>query len=64
MWKVFVLASLLGSGSCLVDVLLSGTTLRAGSGTMLSAILEMGSRAAVSVTEAKPREKTAGRRAA
>ena len=63
MWKVFVFASLLGSGSLVVDVLLSGTGLRAGSGTMLSATLEMGSRAIVSVTEAKPREKTAGRRA-
>lgn len=64
MWKVFVFASWLGSGSCLVDVLLSGVILRDGSGTMLSATFEMGSRATVSVTEAKPREKTAGRRAA
>lgn len=64
MWNVFVFASWLGSGSGFVDVLLSGMGLRAGSGTMLSAILEMGSRALVSVTEANPREKTAGRRAA
>lgn len=57
-------ASLVGSGSLTVDVLLSGTTVRAGSGTIFSATLEMGSRALVSVTEAKPREKTAGRTAA
>lgn len=63
MWKVLVFASWLGSGSCFVEVLLSGMGLRAGSGTMLSATLEMGSRAVVSVTEAKPREKTAGRKA-
>jgi len=63
MWKVFVFASWLGSGSCFVEVLLSGIGLRAASGTMLSATLEMGSRAVVSLTEAKPREKTAGRKA-
>lgn len=61
MWKVFVFAFLLGSGSGTVEVLLSGTGDRAGSGTIFSAILEMGSRALVSCTEAKPREKTAGR---
>jgi hypothetical protein len=64
MWKVFVFASLLGSGSLIVDVLLSGMGLRAASGTIFSAILEMGSREWVSFTEAKPRENTAGRTAA
>lgn len=45
-------------GSWAVLVLLSGTTSRAGSGTIFSAVLEMGSRAVVSVTEAKPRRAT------
>lgn len=60
MWNVLIFASLLGVGSCVVDVCDSGTTLRAGSGTTFSAVLDTGSRAAVSVTEAKPRERKAG----
>jgi hypothetical protein len=64
MWKVFVLASLLGSGSWAVEVWLSGIGDREGSGTIFSAVLEMGSRALTSLTEAKLREKTAGRTAA
>jgi hypothetical protein len=64
MWNVFVFASLLGSGSLIVEVLLSGTGFRAASGTIFSAVFEMGSRAWVSFTEAKPREKIAGRTAA
>jgi len=63
MWKVLVFASWLGVGSWTVDVLLSGMGDRAASGTIFSAVLEMGSRAWTSVTEAKPREKTAGRMA-
>lgn len=64
MWNVLVFASLLDSGSFFVDVLLSGTGLVAASGTIFSATLEMGSREWTSLTEAKPREKTAGRMAA
>jgi hypothetical protein len=61
MWNVLVFASWLGSGSLAFDVLLSGVMGSVG----LSAwpTLEMGSRAVVSETEAKLREKTAGRKA-
>jgi hypothetical protein len=52
-----------GSGSPIVDVLLSGITLREASGAIASAVLEMGSRALTSLTEAKPRVKSAGRTA-
>jgi hypothetical protein len=52
-----------GSGSPDVDVLLSGMGLRAASGTIASAVLEMGSRAWTSLTEAKPRVKAADRMA-
>ena len=64
MWKVLVFASLLGSGSWIVDVSLSGMGEREASGAIFSAVLEIGSRAWTSFTEAKPREKTAGRTAA
>lgn len=64
MWKVLIFASLVGSSAFTVEVLDSGTGERAGSGTIFSATFEIGSREAVSVTEARPREKTAGRTAA
>jgi hypothetical protein len=48
----------------MVDVLLSGMGERDASGTIVSAILEMGSRACVSFTEANPRVKTAAGRMA
>lgn len=64
MWKVLIFASLLGFGSLMVEVLLSGMGLVTVSGFIFSAVLEIGSRAWVSLTEAKPREKTAGRTAA
>lgn len=64
MWNVFVFASLLGSGSLMVEVSLSGMGFRAASGTIFSATLEIGSRECVSCTEARPRVKIAGRTAA
>jgi hypothetical protein len=48
----------------MVEVLLSGMGLVTVSGSIFSESLEIGSRAWVSLTEAKPREKTAGRTAA
>jgi hypothetical protein len=43
--------------------LVSGMGLRDASGAIASAVAEMGSRVWTSLTEAKPREKTAGRMA-
>jgi hypothetical protein len=63
MWNVLVFESLSGSGSFIVDVLVSEIGFVAASGTIFSAILEMGSRAWTSLTEAKPRVKRAGRTA-
>jgi hypothetical protein len=45
MWKVLVFASLLASGSLIVDVSLSGMGDREASGAIFSASLEIGSRA-------------------